>query len=274
MLRRAPRILVGLCVIVLGPTLLWSAHKSSITPLAVNLFNLVVDEHNTTAFYGNGIPYCAGTYPIFTQPASLFGDSVVSGPSTVYGFGSSWISFPASSTAYVHNTRCGQGRGAPCTHAQFNSNDKILSLDTRGTTGPRAVKLDFAYRSSESGCPQPAGNPAVFGGALTTPALIDVTFNVPFTDMTVCTAETCPEAEPAFVKLWFTDPTDSSVTWRVDWAYPRVLRISANTWYILADACDSTQTAGLSKLTGARTRPKSVFNGYYLMPFFAVAVPQ
>jgi hypothetical protein len=274
MVPRGLRVVLGLSVVLLGPTLLWSARKASITPLTVNLYDLVVDEHNTTAFYNNGTPFCAGTSPIFTQPASLFGDSVVPGPSAVYGFGSPWIPYPASSTAYVHNTFCGKGSNAPCISAQFNSDNKILTLDTRGTVGPRAVRLDFTHPCSEPGCPQPAGSPTVFGGSLTTPGLVNVSFNVPFTQMAVCTSEACPEAEPAFAKLWFTDLADSSVTWRVDWAYLRVLRISANTWYIVADACDGTQIAGFSKLTGSRTRPKSVFNGYYVIPFFFVAVVQ
>jgi hypothetical protein len=273
MVRRWLQIVVGSFVLILGVALVWAAPKRSTTPLQVDIYELVVDEHNTTAFYNNGPPYCPGTNPIFTQPASLFGDSVVPGPSTVYGFGSPWISNPATSTEYLHNTFCAAS-GSPCIRAQFNSDNKILTLDTRGTAGPRTVKLDFMHPCGELGCPQPAGSPTVFGGSLTTPALIDVTFNVPFTRMAVCTSVACPEAEPAFAKLWFTDPTDLSVTWRIDWAYLRVLRMSATTWYIVADECDGTQIAGLSKLTGARTRPKSVFNGYYVIPFFLVAVAQ
>lgn len=272
MVRHGLRIAVVLSVVLLGPVLLWSGRKASITPVTVNLHDLVVDEQNTTAFYNNGTAFCAGSPSIFTQAASLFGDSVAAGPSTVYGFGLPWIAYPASPTAYVNNTFCHEGSSAPCISAQFNSDNKILTLDTRGTAGPRAVRLDFTHPCSEPGCPQPAGSPTVFGGSLTTPALVNVFFNVSFTQMAVCSSLTCPEAEPAFAKLWFTDLTDSSVTWRVDWAYLRVLRMSANTWYIVADACDGTQIAGLSKLAGSRTRPKSVFNGYYVIPFLLVAV--
>jgi hypothetical protein len=61
------------------------------------------------------------------------------------------------------------------------------------------------------------------------------------------------------------------VTWRIDWAHVRVLRLSSTTWYIIADACDGSQVAGLSKLSGSRTLPKAVLNGYYKIPFFVSA---
>jgi len=45
MVPRGLRVVLGLSVVLLGPTLLWSARKASITPLTVNLYDLVVDEH-------------------------------------------------------------------------------------------------------------------------------------------------------------------------------------------------------------------------------------
>ncbi len=88
--------------------------------------------------------------------------------------------------------------------------------------------------------------------------------------MGVCSSTACTQAVEGFAKFWFTD--NSGTQWRIDWATVRVLRMSSNTWYFIADACDGTQVAGLSELTGTRTQPKTVFNGYYLIPFFFSAV--
>ena len=100
---------------------------------------------------------------------------------------------------------------------------------------------------------------------------LNIMLDFPYTSMAICSSRACLEAQPAFAKLWFADPNDSSVTWRVDWTYLRVLRMSQNTWYILADSCDGSQIARLSKLEGARTQPKATPNGYYLIPFFIEA---
>ncbi len=242
-------------------------------PMKVYIYDMVVDEHNTNAFY-NSAQFCPGA-PTFFQTAMVRGDSPifgspVFGPSTAYdGFGAFWQSVSSlSSTVYQDNTFC----GANCVHALLNANNKILSLDTRGTIGPRKLTLDFSQPCDVLGCPSPAGSPRVFGGSVTTPMLVNISLTFPYTSMGVCTSAGCPEAERGFAKIWFSDPSEPDVTWRVDHANIRMLRMSETTWYIIADGCDGTQVAGLSKLIGNRTRPKTVFNGYYLMPFFIEAV--
>ncbi len=257
-------LVVALCLMALP---LARGAKNSTTALTANIFELVIDEQNTTAFYNNGNTFCSGLYnPV--QTSLLTGDDRVLGPTSAYGFGSPWTLFTTglSSTSYANNGSCGSN----CLKVQFNSNNATFALDTRGTAGPRAFTLNFTEPCLT--CAGPAGSPSVFGGSVTTPALLNVFLDFPFTSMSVCSSTTCPEAQPAFAKLWFTDPNDSSVTWRVDWSYLRVLRMSSNTWYFVGDECDGSQVAGLSKLTGNRTRPKTVFNGYYLIPFFYAAV--
>ena len=240
--------------------------RSSTVPLNIHVYDSVIDEHDTTAFYNNGTAFCSG----LVNPADISaftGDGVVAGPTSAYSTGAPWTATTnLSSTTYSDKADCGNN----CLRAQFNSNDKILSFDTRGTVGPRKVKLDFSHPCQ--GCAGPAGSPGVFGGSITTDGLLDVYLDFPYTSMEVCTSTACPEAQPAFAKFWFTDPSDTSVTWRVDWQFLRVLRISTDTWYVIADSCDGTQIAGLSSLTGKRSRPKTVFNGYYLIPFFHAAV--
>jgi len=241
--------------------------RSSVVPLNFHLYDQVVDEHNTTAFYGSGT-FCSGSSG--SIGTSAFSGDNTSGPTTAYDVGGPWTTASGlTSATYTHNTDCGTN----CMRAQINTNSKIITLDTRGTATPRKVSLDFSNACGMAqGCPGPAGDPTVFGGALATEGLLDVYLNFPFTDMAVCTSTTCPEAEPAFAKFWFADPSNPDITWRVDWNYLRVLRVSDSTWYVIADQCDGTQVAGLSALTGKRTRPKAVFNGYYLIPFFTSAV--
>lgn len=240
------------------------------TPLTLSLYDFVVDEQNTTAFYGTGT-FCSGSSAIL-QNSTLTGDPGV-GPTIAYEFVTQFV--PSwekvsneSSTSYAHNADCGNN----CQRVQFDSNNKVLTLDTRGTFGPRTVTVSFGLSCDLPGCPAPAGNTAITfdtqpAGTVTTPGLLNVFLDFPFTSMAECTSTTCPEAQPAFAKFWFTDPGDPSVTWRIDWQYLRVLRMSSDTWYLIADSCDSW-IAGLSKLEGSRTRPKTVFNGFYLIPFF------
>lgn len=235
------------------------------TPLIMHVYDSVVDEQNTTAFYNNGQEFCAGsTVPV--QDSNWMGDDQLAGSSAAYGFGAPWTAVGGLvSTRYDHGDDCGNN----CQRVQFDSGNKILTLDTRGTTGPRRIAVDFTDSCGlADGCPGPAGDPAVFGGLLSTDGLLNIFLDFPYLSMGVCSSTTCPEAQPAFAKFWFTDPDDSSVTWRIDWTFLRVLRMSETTWYVIADACDGTQVAGLSKLIGKRTRPKTVFNGFYKIPFF------
>ena len=238
---------------------------SSAVPLNVVLHDSIVDEQDTTAFYNNGIQYCSGSTTAI-DTAACSGDSVEAGPTSAYGFPAWTLSGSLTSTNYSHNADCGEF----CQRAQISSDLKYLNLDTRGTSPARALKFDFTRPCTDPGCP-PAGSATVFGGHLTTGGLLNVFLSFPYTSMAVCSTKACPEAQPAFAKFWFTDPSDASVTWRVDWKYLRVLRMSTTTWYIIADGCDGSQIAGLSKLQGARTRPKEVFNGSYKIPFFLTA---
>lgn len=224
----------------------------------MHIYDPVVDEQETLAFY-QGQSGCQT--PPLVQSSAYVGDEAVI--SKAYNF-PPWNSIDVSSATYVHGADCGNN----CQRVQFDSGNKILTLDTRGTTGPRQVTVDFtdSCRSGD-GCPG-LGDPAVFGGSITTDGLLNVFLDFPYTSMTPCSPKVCPEAELAFAKFWFTDPDDSSVTWRIDWRSLRVLRMSETTWYVIADACDGTQVAGLSKLVGKRTQPKTVFSGFYKIPFF------
>lgn len=120
--------------------------------------------------------------------------------------------------------------------------------------------------------PGVAGKPAPVDNAstITKAGLLEVFLDFPYTSLAVCSSSVCTEATTAYAKFWFLD--NAGVQWRMDWATVRVLRMSSNTWYIMADECDGTEVAGLSKLSGTRTQPKTVFNGYYLTPFFITAV--
>lgn len=251
--------------------------------LKVYFYNQVVDEQNTTLYYNNGTQFCSGS-PFVIHPAEGFpqlpfrGDSLRVGLSNAYNFGGPWTyspldpSYTLSSTLYVDKEDCSTTNN--CLRVQFNSNSKILSLDTRGTffapTGKsRTLEVDFKTPYG----PSPVERAWFHGSTVVTPALLDVFLDIPYTSMGICStaSTTCPEADQVFAKLWFTDSKDPSVTWRVDWLNLRVLRMSNRVWYFIGDACDGTQVAGLSKLTGSRTRPKTIFNGNYLIPLFIAA---
>lgn len=267
---RVAVVLVLLCVGVQPPAASAKGKPTSSSGLALNiaLHDSIVDEQDTIAFY-NDASYCLGSSQPLEPPdgpAACSGDHVEIGPTTAYDLGFWTTSSGLVSSNYSDNTDCGQF----CQRANLSSDYKTLNLDTRGTTPARSVNLDFTRPCTDAGCP-PAGSATVFGGHLNTNGLLNVFMSFPFTSMEVCSSAACPEAQPAFAKFWFADPTDSSVTWRIDWQYLRVLRMSTNTWYIIADACDGSQVAGLSKLQGNRTRPKTIFDGSYKIPFFLVA---
>lgn len=270
------RVAIYLCVLVfsLAGFLLtvYAARNPSSTSsvsLIAYVYDQVVDEQDTTSFYHNGTNYCPGSnFPI--QFSLLQGDHVTdpnfAAPTDAYTFGAPWTTASGlSSTAYADGDSCGNN----CLRVQFASSNKTFAFDTRGTSGPRKLTVNFFQPCGTSqGCPGPAGDPSVFGGSVTTAGLLDIFLDFPYTSMAVCSSTACPEAQPAFAKFWFTDPSNSSVTWRIDWSYLRVLRMSSNTWYVVADECDGSQVAGLSQLVGNRTQPKTVFNGYYEIPFF------
>ncbi|HET7745675.1 MAG TPA: hypothetical protein VFM29_00140 [Vicinamibacteria bacterium] len=229
---------------------------------AVHLHDGVVDEQDTIAFYAQQ-GFCAGSTAVI-QASAMAGDRQHASPATAYDV-APWTTASVSGTTYASGADCGTN----CLRAELTSGGKTLSLDTRGTagpSGPRAFAMDFTRPCQE--CSGPAGSATVFGGSLSTPALLNVFLGRPYTDLAICSSVACPEADTAFAKLWFADPAAGDVTWRVDWTFLRVLRVSATTWYVLADECDGSQVGGLSRLTGNRSRPKTVFNGYYKLPFF------
>lgn len=250
----------ALCAVVVASPVL--AGPRTVPVRAVHVFDGIVDEHDTNAFYAQP-QFCAGSTSVI-QAAALAGDLRYAAPTTAYDV-FPWTPAAVTGTTYTSGMDC----GTSCLRAELTSGGKTLSLDTRGTaapSAPRTLALDFT-RPCET-CSGPAGADGVFGGSLATTGLLNVFLGRPYTDMGVCSDTACPEGETAFAKLWFADPAEADVTWRVDWTFLRVLRVSQDTWYLVADECDGSQVGGLSRLTGNRSRPKTVFNGYYKLPFF------
>lgn len=239
--------------------------------LTVNIYFQVFDEQNTDGYYG-ATGYCTGNNPLVGT--SYFQGDLANGPTTAYNFPPIWtlssniISSGLSSSQYVNGADCVY-TGGNCVTANFDKSLSVLNVDTRHSLGPRKVDLNFAVPYSEGGLK--AGDPTIFGGSLLTPAMVSIFLNSPYTKMSVCSSTACPEAEPAFARLWFTDPNNVQLTWRVDWSYMRVLRLSSNTWYVLADSCDGGQIASLYKLQNQRNKVTTSLQGYYLIPFFLTA---
>ncbi len=261
---------VGLMAMAALGLLLWRVGATSAatqTPVTVNIYFQVVDEQNLNLFY-NTTGSCSGSTEVIDYP--YFKGDLANGPTSAYGFvGSPWsLVSGLSSSQYANKTYCAQGSNI-CLGVNLNHNNTVLSLDTRNTLGPRKVDLNFSAPCVT--CPLPGITPS-FGSSLSTPMLVSVFLNTPYTSLSKCSSAACPEAEPAFAKLWFNDPANSQVTWRVDWSYLRVLRMSDNTWYVIADGCDGGQVAGLYRLQNQRNKVSTSFQGRYLMPFFLSAV--
>jgi len=260
---------VSLLVVMGLALLLWNryaATAASNIAVTVNLFSQLVDEQNTTAYYNNGTAYCKGSSSPFDAP--YFVGDLANGPTTAYNFGPPWtLSSDLSSGQYANGTDCTPV--SSCLSVNFEQSNKVLVFDTRQSLGPRKVDLNFNYPCSV--CSVPGTTKLPFGTSLSTPALMSTFLNTPFTSMSVCSSPTCPEVQPAVARLWFIDPTNAQVTWRVEWDRLRVLRMSANTWYVLADSCDGTQTATLYREENQRNKVGTSFQGYYLMPFFLTA---
>jgi hypothetical protein len=234
----------------------------------MNIYAQVLDEQNVDAFYNTNSGYCTGDPAAFDY-AYFKGDGLVIGPTTAYNFGVPWNSLSDLSTTYVDGADCNSSTGV-CLGVQFNHNATVLSLDTRGTLGPR--KLDVNFSAPCYSCSLP-GSPGMFGRSARMPALISVFMDNPFPSMEVCSSRTCPEAQPAFVKLWFDDPGgDPLLTWRIDWPYVRVLRMSSNTWYVVGNGCDGSWVAQLYRLHNDKHRQSVSFQGSYLIPFLLSGV--
>jgi hypothetical protein len=151
-----------------------------------------------------------------------------------------------------------------------------LSIDTRNSqdaaTGkPRNLVLNFGQPCPS--CPYGAGPANPFGaGPLATPGLLSIFLTTPYSGMAICSTTDCPESETGTARFWFDDPTVRNQQWRVDWGFVRVLRVSVNTWYVLADACDGSQVATLYRLANSKKNVTVSRQGQYLMPFFASGV--
>jgi hypothetical protein len=236
--------------------------------VTVNVYLDVVDEQNLNIYYDTSGSCSGSIYPI--PEGAFFTGDTTTGPSNAYEF-APWTQVTGlTSSDYVNGQDCNVTSGV-CLGANLNHNNTVLSLDTRGTLGPRTLKVDFGAPCLDCSLP---GNSAIFGSTqISVPALISVFMDNPFTSMAVCTSVGCPEAQPAFIKLWFDDPLgDPQLTYRVDWPYVRVLRMSSNTWYVIGDGCDGTRVAWLYELHNQKHRQSVSLKGQYLIPFFLSGV--
>jgi hypothetical protein len=288
---RSSLLLRGICLLVilalarfaLGGNKPSNSSKTSGSSLSctISVPSQVIDEQDTSTYYGN--ESCSGqTYPLpEANYDGYVGDLLPYGYSPILYSFPGWASvFSIASSQYVDGQSCGNN----CLRATISSSYTTLNLDTTGT--PRKITLDFTHPCSEFDCPTPAGSTTVFSnGKFTGAGLLNVFLEssvsgATFATMDVCSTGKalgglypyCPEARLSYAKFWFTDASGNN--WRVDWYALRVLRMSAKTWYIIADQCDGTEVAGLSLLTGDRTRPKTVFNGWYKIPLLITAVSQ
>lgn len=231
------------------------------TAMKIKIYLTAVDEQT-----GIGCPT-----PPAVDPAMVRGDQDVG--STAYELGSPWTTFSGLlATIYTNGDSCNSTSNV-CLGVKLVHSDKTISLDTRGTLGPRKVEIDFRNPCATSLCGF-QNKPLEFDSIIRMPVLLSVFLDTPFTGMGVCSSTACPEAQPATLRLWFDDPKgDPQQTWRVDWGYLRVLRMSANTWYVIANGCDGSRVARLYKLHNNRRQLSVSLQGLYLMPLFLSAVP-
>src|SRR5579864_4388803 len=151
---------------------------SSTSTFTFNIFNPIVDEQNTTAFYNNGSAFCSGLdNPV--AGIAFFGDGRVTGPSTAYDMGLPWTqAIGFATTSYVNGTDC----GTSCLKAELGSKGSVLTVDTRGASGPRTIQVNFSQPcGTAQGCPGPAGSSTVLGGSINTPGLFEVFLNLSYT---------------------------------------------------------------------------------------------
>ena len=226
---------------------------SSSVPLKTSIYTSFVDEQDTNAYFNT--PNTCNYHPL---TSSYLRPDTSDGPTTAWDiFMTTWQPVTGLTSGVYDNSVNG-------VRSEFGANDKVYSLDTRTTSPLRKITLDFS-------APYPPPNTPSFGSTVTTPGLLQVSGLDPITSMAVCSSDACREARQIATKFWFTDPSAADVTWRVDWAAIRVLRVTPKLWYFIADACGGSQVAGLSKLTGNRTRPREILNGYFLVPLFFAA---
>jgi hypothetical protein len=248
------RSLAALSLMALAPLGSWAAKPGSGgIPLVANVFSSIHDEQTNV-----GCPY-----PPFIQASAGLRPDAEPGASFAWDFFlSPWDPANDLASGLYENGTFPVSPGS-WLRVELNTNNKNFLIDTRTTAKPlRKFTLDFSQPVS------PVENVPPFGVTLATPGLFEALGSFSLTSMAVCTTKDCPEARTIRTKFWFVDPSDASVEWRVDWEFIRVLRVSTGAWYFIADACDGSQVAGLSKLIGNRTQPRDVNNGTFLIPLF------
>ncbi len=255
-MRRASLVFL-VCLAISLVAALPASLSAAATGLTLNIFNTVVDEQTN-----NGC-----LYPPLIGTAYLTGDNTADpsgfGPTSAYTV-APWTTYNTglTSTAYVNST--------DGLKVNLTSNQQTVTMDTRQsldpTTGkPRALRLDFSQPCLE--CVYGPGPANPFGtNPYSAPGLLSLFMTTSYTGMGICSSTACPEAETATARFWFSDASGND--WRVDWGFMRVLRVSSNTWYILADGCDGSQVSNLYRVRG-----KSNYRvGQYKMPFFISVV--
>jgi len=245
---------IALCVLVALPLCALAAKTApSSIPLRADFFTTLIDEQNTNAYYNN--PNICPFYGQSIEYPNVLPDTLT-GPSTAWGF-VPWVP--------ISGLQSGTYDNSTTLRVEFSTNDKVFSLDSRGSVPLRKLTLDFTHPSGT------VSDVSFAGSTLATPVLFQVSGLDPITSMSVCSSTACPEARQIATKLWFNDPSAADTQWRVDWAAIRVLRVGTNKWYFIAGQCGGSQLAGLSKLVGTRTKPRETLNGYFLMPMFFAA---
>jgi len=253
----------GLAVLSLAllPLSALAVKPSSGIPMVANVFTSVYEEQT-----GQGCQFVPAT----VHSTVGFGPDAIPGATFAWDyFLSPWTpALNLSSGSYADGTYPSSQSSA--LRVIFQTNNKVFSIDTRSTAKPlRKFSLDF-------GAPyDPPTNVPPFGAQYATSGLFQISGLNSLTSMGVCSTTDCPEWRAIKGTFWFDDPDpNADIQWRIDWAFTRVLRVSTNTWYIIADACGGSQVAGLSQLIGNRTKPREVNSGYYLMPFFMTVTVQ
>src|SRR5258706_5667704 len=254
-------VVVSLSVLALAPLAAPAAKPAapSTVALKATVYSTVIDEQDTVAyFHDGGVTGCPDA-PLI-DAAGITRDAAAVTTASAWNF-FNWNAVADPAGIYDNGSYCAST--GSCLRSEFNSSDQTFTLDTRTTANPlRKFTLDFTDPYN------PDPNAPSFGPSLTTAGLFEVLGSASMTGMAVCSTRACPEAREIPAKFWFNDPVASDTTWRVDWLHIRVLRVSLSTWYFIADACDGSQVAGLSKLVGSRTKPRESNQGLYLIPIF------
>ncbi len=262
----------SLLVLVLA-VLPLAVHAAKTTSVTTVIYQVVVDEQNTSLFHNN--KSCQGSSNPLSVAAGLGYTAVDvglggdlqrpdSGPA--YNF-PLWTPVSLTNSSYDEVNSCTSN--GTCVVSSLVQNSTTLSLNTRST--PRSLRINLGYPCPSNVCgfdnqalPTQLQSPFQQSQAKVS---ISLNSNAPLTSMTPCQSVACFEAQEGHANLWFDDPVTPLLSWKVSWGRMRVLRMSLNTWYFIADACDGTSTAALYRTENRR----SPFWGWYIMPFFITA---